>query len=494
MLLRQLPQRLLLSAEKRHPHGKADTGGCPRPSCPTRSPHFGVSEALGQLRDARCHRGVGGGGGSRGPGGPCRRLRVSFSTAAGVRGTTERAELPGETLPGPQGSAGPSLGGHPWAPRGGAGPEHNPGPGSRLSPRPQCHLLRRWARRQRSSRSRSSSARSSNTPASERSRLSRSRAFSWRGQSRWLSRHSPQPPPTPRIYLRGVLEPLLQPRDARAPPAPLHGRGKRGRAAGPSSSGCLRAAEPGRAAAARGPRRAQNRAVPPGSAVFALRAGRGPGGPARIPAAVLIPRPNGPRAPAPLGSLWARAAATGCVRPSSTGLRSVTESRTGEGRVLSGAVRLRSRELRLLLQEPGLAPGCCWHRPCPASRLLHACGAGGTKSGQRFMLKKMYLRSYLQYPHCRAGELTHTADRPEHCSPPALGHGSRVAARQELPSCLEGSAAAAGAECLPPGQARDGPLMAPAQCRTCPWSWYSGASTSWVLLLCSDDMFSSAMG
>lgn len=306
--------------------------------------------------------------------------------------------------------------------------------------------------------------------------------------------HSPQPPPTPRIYLRGVLEPLLQPRDARAPPAPLHGRGKRGRAAGPSSSGCLRAAEPGRAAAARGPRRAQNRAVPPGSAVFALRAGRGPGGPARIPAAVLIPRPNGPRAPAPLGSLWARAAATGCVRPSSTGLRSVTESRTGEGRVLSGAVRLRSRELRLLLQEPGLAPGCCWHRPCPASRLLHACGAGGTKSGQRFMLKKMYLRSYLQYPHCRAGELTHTADRPEHCSPPALGHGSRVAARQELPSCLEGSAAAAGAECLPPEQARDGPLMAPAQCRTCPWSWYSRASTSWVLLLCSDDMFSSAMG
>ena len=45
VFLRQLPQRLLLSAEERHPHGRAGTGGCPRPSRPTCSPISGAGSA-----------------------------------------------------------------------------------------------------------------------------------------------------------------------------------------------------------------------------------------------------------------------------------------------------------------------------------------------------------------------------------------------------------------------------------------------------------------
>ena len=325
---------------------------------------------------------------------------MSFPTAAGVRGTTERATLPGGALLGPQDSAGPSLGGHPWAPRGGAGPEHSPGPGSLLAPPPPlppsaslCPPMKVLPQ-----------------PLQLRPQLGLSGLGAQHAESQprvllagrvplappAQPAAAPNPAPLPARRPRAAAAAARRPRPVRAPSWP----GETGQPPAPPlrGNGAALPGPPRRAAygspnpaelpphgAPVGRRTAPYRRAPP-----CLLCGRGGGpGPARIPAAVLTPRPNGPRAPAPLGSLWARAAATGCVRPCSAGLRSVTESRTGEGRVPSGAVRLRSRELRLL-QELGLAPGCCWQWPCAVPRLLHACGAGGTESGQRFMLKNVF--------------------------------------------------------------------------------------------------------
>lgn len=137
--------------------------------------------------------------------------------------------------------------------------------------------------------------------------------------------------------------------------------------------------------------------------------------------------------------------------------------------------------------------GYCWHLPCPAPRLLCACGADGTRFTQSFTLKKkMYSRSYLQQPHGQAGELkwrwpaqsAALLAGPRPGQEPCQGGAWAGAA-----SLAGGAAAVAEAEHPPPRWSRGGPrwlqlkagaasLRAGVAERTPPRS-SSGAAFSW---------------
>lgn len=223
---------------------------------------------------------------------------------------------------------------------------------------------------------------------------------------------SPNPAPLPARRPRAAAAAARRPRPVRAPSWP----GETGQPPAPPlrGNGAALSGPPRRAAYGRpnpadlpphgapvGRSTARYRRAPP-----CLLCGRGGGpGPARIPAAVLIPRPNGPPRPSParlaLGTSGCHGTCPSVLRGSALG-----HTRRGEGRVLPGAVRLRSRELRLL-QQLGLAPGCCWQWPCTVPRLLHACGAGSTESDQRFMLKNVFMELFT-IPMLPVGELTYS--------------------------------------------------------------------------------------